>query len=248
MSRFQSKVNANINYAERNVQIDNVQALAKSLAGFLHEIKEEEIILPEADSIADRLRTVGAKNDMIIAKKARMHDALTNISRQVQEGKYNVEESHDPFPDFEALLKELSGEEQGGKTLEDYMKTGTSCKEISDTLQTEDDAEDSDDEIRVERQESDKENELKCPLTTDIFEEPMKSLKCNHNFSKAAVLSLFKNKNTIKCPVAGCSQTLSERDLEPNNRLKMKVERFHRKQQTQQSQPSAFDADCDVVE
>lgn len=62
-----------------------------------------------------------------------------------------------------------------------------------------------------------------CPITRSPFVNPVKksnsslilmnSSSCNHTYSKEAILSMLSGRGSVKCPVAGCSKTVSERTL-----------------------------------
>jgi SUMO ligase MMS21 Smc5/6 complex component len=54
---------------------------------------------------------------------------------------------------------------------------------------------------------------LRCPLTLTRLVEPVRSRKCPHTFSKAAILQMLKG-HEKGCPVAGCPQRISPADLE----------------------------------
>jgi len=52
----------------------------------------------------------------------------------------------------------------------------------------------------------DTEATLKCPITTMLLVEPMKSKVCKHVFSKAAIFEVIRksaNQGTVKCPNFG---------------------------------------------
>jgi E3 SUMO-protein ligase NSE2 len=58
--------------------------------------------------------------------------------------------------------------------------------------------------------------QLRCPLTMDLFEEPVTSKVCKHSFSKKAILQLIQRSpfKSIDCPIAGtkdyCSNAESD--------------------------------------
>ncbi|GAA5908597.1 hypothetical protein JCM6882_003688 [Rhodosporidiobolus microsporus] len=87
------------------------------------------------------------------------------------------------------------------------------------------DEEESDDEIEVGAQQLN----YQCPITLAVLEDPYTSTVCPHSFSNAAIRELLRTQgNSIKCPVAGCSKTLTLATLEKDDSLRRRVE-AHRK-------------------
>lgn len=65
---------------------------------------------------------------------------------------------------------------------------------------------------------------LKCPLTLLLFVEPMRSKKCPHVFSKAAIFSMIQgNRGRCECPIPGCEQILTTNDLQPDRVMARRV-------------------------
>lgn len=71
---------------------------------------------------------------------------------------------------------------------------------------------------------------LICPLTKKQIEEPMKSRKCNHSYSKAAILQHIARRRDAKCPV--CGQIVKEEDLESDAVLVKLLKKEGRKQKS----------------
>lgn len=44
----------------------------------------------------------------------------------------------------------------------------------------------------------------------------MNSKTCGHTYSREAILSLLNGQSSVKCPIAGCSKTVSANKLEPD--------------------------------
>ncbi|GAA5841482.1 hypothetical protein JCM11251_007156 [Rhodosporidiobolus azoricus] len=83
------------------------------------------------------------------------------------------------------------------------------------------DEDESDDEIEVGAQQAN----FQCPLTLGDLEDPYTSTLCPHSFSGPAIKELLKQSgNSIKCPVAGCSKTLTLATLERDEPLRRRVE------------------------
>ncbi|KAJ1986566.1 hypothetical protein H4R33_003289 [Dimargaris cristalligena] len=67
---------------------------------------------------------------------------------------------------------------------------------------------------------------LNCPLTCQLFEEPVKSTVCKHSFSKHAIMDYIRQSSSpTPCPVSGCSRSISLADLKPDRILERKVAR-----------------------
>lgn len=44
---------------------------------------------------------------------------------------------------------------------------------------------------------------LKCPITQQLYEKPMKNRNCQHVYSQAGIFQALKNKQQARCPVPG---------------------------------------------
>lgn len=90
----------------------------------------------------------------------------------------------------------------------------------------------SDDEIAIERATV----STKCPLTLQEFKEPLSSTKCAHSFEKTAILELFGRQAHVRCPVGGCQETLTKKDLRSDPVIVRKIQRLQKAKQMQQEQ------------
>jgi SUMO ligase MMS21 Smc5/6 complex component len=75
---------------------------------------------------------------------------------------------------------------------------------------------------------------LKCPITSQWFEEPIKSKSCNHTYSKAGLIGILGSgaRATCKCPWPGCpNQQLSLAQCEPDRQMEMKVKKQRRREE-----------------
>ena len=72
----------------------------------------------------------------------------------------------------------------------------------------------------------------KCPLTLREFEDPVTSIHCPHSFEKTAILSLVRSsrgprgERVVQCPVGGCSQQLTEKDLRRDPTMVRRIQRL----------------------
>jgi E3 SUMO-protein ligase NSE2 len=65
---------------------------------------------------------------------------------------------------------------------------------------------------------------LKCPLTLQLLEEPVRNSTCPHVYSKAAILEVIRHgKGMVPCPVAGCSARVTEKQLREDKVMARKV-------------------------
>ena len=64
-----------------------------------------------------------------------------------------------------------------------------------------------------------------------LFVEPVKSVKCSHVFSKAAILELLKAQRggEIECPQAHCPQYLRLQDLQTDRQMERLVTKEKRR-------------------
>ncbi|KAL5493163.1 hypothetical protein EMCRGX_G014301 [Ephydatia muelleri] len=69
---------------------------------------------------------------------------------------------------------------------------------------------------------------LVCPLTKKQMEEPVRSRKCGHSYSKAAILEHIARRRDAKCPV--CGQLIREEELESDGVLIKLLKKEKRKQ------------------
>ncbi|KAK6536686.1 non-SMC element 2, MMS21 [Arthrobotrys megalospora] len=60
---------------------------------------------------------------------------------------------------------------------------------------------------------------LKCPLTMQLFKDPVKAA-CGHSFEKEALLEMLKEykkqKKATICPTTGCGKEIHQKDLKPD--------------------------------
>lgn len=74
------------------------------------------------------------------------------------------------------------------------------------------------------------EESIICPLTRKQMVQPVRSKKCNHSYGKTAIIQHIRSRPRAKCPVVGCANVVTEKDLEPNSSLAFRIKRLERKQ------------------
>lgn len=61
--------------------------------------------------------------------------------------------------------------------------------------------------------------------------KPMRNKKCGHNYDEEAILQHIANRRgrKAKCPVGGCPQEVTKKDLEHNAALEHTIKRKNRR-------------------
>lgn len=69
---------------------------------------------------------------------------------------------------------------------------------------------------------------LMCPLSKGLLVDPVKTINCNHSFSKSAIYGLMAQSQSemVPCPVAGCGAIISKGALRCDERLERKLKRI----------------------
>ena len=85
----------------------------------------------------------------------------------------------------------------------------------------------------------------KCPLTLQEFKMPLTSTKCPHSFESEAILSMIgssanregpRGERIVQCPVPGCSQRLTDNDLQTDAVLIRKIKRIQRAKELEEEE------------
>ncbi|KAJ9476378.1 E3 SUMO-protein ligase MMS21 [Pseudozyma hubeiensis] len=98
---------------------------------------------------------------------------------------------------------------------------------VKDLIPREDgDEEDSDDEIQT----GGLVMNFRCPLTTNILEDPLTNSLCSHSYSKSAIEAYVAAGNN-KCPASSCTANVSKRSLKQDPALVKKVAAFKRREE-----------------
>ncbi|KYQ91755.1 hypothetical protein DLAC_07543 [Tieghemostelium lacteum] len=79
---------------------------------------------------------------------------------------------------------------------------------------------------------------IKCPISQQIFVEPVKNRECGHLYSKASIESYLKNKNQVACPVAGCNKKITHGSYERSAEADIMIAKEIRKQKREINQPT----------
>lgn len=77
------------------------------------------------------------------------------------------------------------------------------------------------------------ENRFKCPITGELFDNPVKKWKivlvlissksCGHTYSKEGIMNYLRKKKSAACPVAGCGKMVTVDSLIPDEDMVWKM-------------------------
>mmetsp|Transcript_21434 Transcript_21434/g.66113 ORF Transcript_21434/g.66113 Transcript_21434/m.66113 type:complete len:247 (+) Transcript_21434:50-790(+) len=138
------------------------------------------------------------------------------------------------IPDFEALISGKMATFRNNTSTDDALLKR--LKKATKVLATTDD---DDDDVEIDEARDVTEAELKCPITTTLFEEPVKSKKCGHVYSRAAAQAYFKTPKN--CARVGCNCILAWADFERCAETELALEKLERAN-TQRAATQADDA------
>eukprot|EP00040_Diaphanoeca_grandis_P022372 m.120007 g.120007 ORF g.120007 m.120007 type:complete len:214 (-) comp28780_c1_seq1:446-1087(-) len=76
----------------------------------------------------------------------------------------------------------------------------------------------------------------KCPITMQIFKNPMKSKICKHTFSHEGITMLLRKEKSINCPRRGCLEKITKADIVEDKEAARNVEKYLREQRENQDE------------
>ncbi|KAK8797922.1 hypothetical protein WA171_005451 [Blastocystis sp. BT1] len=82
---------------------------------------------------------------------------------------------------------------------------------------------DQDEDMEIGVVEANPENRFKCPITGELFENPVKNESCGHTYSKEGIMNYLKKRSFAVCPVAGCDKTVDVNSLVPDEDMAWKM-------------------------
>jgi hypothetical protein len=156
--------------------------------------------------------------------------AVATLEQQIQSGANAASQDEEHMEDYTNTIQKLMQQNQADRQstllpMEQETYYRDVCNEMGQSMASATATNDDDDEIQVVRSAG----SLKCPLTSMLLEEPVKSKHCGHTYSKQAILSHLRVRK--QCPVAGCNNnTLTESQLEPDQETEILVRRERRSQ------------------
>jgi hypothetical protein len=190
---------------------EEVQAFLEEQRGRLQKLAESNVL---------RERTV----DTFVSSVKRLQQEVG--SAQSQGSDANV-------VDYEARLNQLMDKEEDRlKPTRLPVAQETYCRELGTELGEKDvyekakSADDDDIEVMMGSRNA---IQLKCPVTSQFLEEPVKNKLCGHVFSKRGIMHMLKA-GQCRCPVAGCTNSRVTQDqLEDDAATALLVRREIRK-------------------
>lgn len=185
----------------------------------------------------ERLQKIAEKNVMNSRAVDSFIGALSAVRTQVQ----STPETEEPL-DYERIIQDKMQQysaSQAGSQLNIHDEKF--CREIRSSLGIKERAsrgrkgDDSDEELEVIPNKAGTQS-LKCPITTMLYEEPVRNKVCGHVYSKAGIMQQLRARQT-RCPVAGCrNRQVTKEQLEEDMETAMKVKRQRRREETERQQ------------
>ena len=124
------------------------------------------------------------------------NEELDNVSSRTSDSV----ESHQALKEFNNIIKPRSRDQQSRETVQEPMDaSGIIFSQVEEALY--------------------------CPITKKPFEEPLRNKLCNHCYSKEAVCQMLARRNSIRCPVGGCTKQVMMENLIPDRELARRVRR-----------------------
>ncbi|SAM58573.1 related to MMS21-SUMO ligase and component of the SMC5-SMC6 complex [Ustilago bromivora] len=71
---------------------------------------------------------------------------------------------------------------------------------------------------------------FRCPLTTNLLEDPLTNTNCTHSYSRSAIMEYVAAGNN-RCPASSCTATVTQRTLKQDPALSRKVAAFKRREE-----------------
>ncbi|KAH7074086.1 zinc-finger of the MIZ type in Nse subunit-domain-containing protein [Paraphoma chrysanthemicola] len=181
-------------------------------------------------------------------RQQRQKDAYTSLSLTARYARNNE------YRDFKRIVHDAKFGDDGpvlGHEDTWFTETGSPAPGTTNTQRG--DLDDDDDIIMDKATIS-----TRCPITFQQYKEPYTSTKCPHTFEKNAILEMIRSSPNmvggagpggrgvkgVSCPVAGCSQMLTQADLRSDPILIRKIKRM---QQAEAAQAEESSEDEEVV-
>eukprot|EP00743_Colponemidia_sp_Colp-15_P006823 GILK01007360.1.p1 GENE.GILK01007360.1~~GILK01007360.1.p1 ORF type:complete len:240 (-),score=38.06 GILK01007360.1:98-787(-) len=193
----------------------------KSMYNHVEEVAISFAESGDADKVKDLQDDLTGILELEIKAKTAM-DALAAIRMQ-----NNPEELR---PMFETKLQEFKSRQP---SVSQHPRHKTSKEKFWGILHDGETMPDQDDELIVQGGDVPD----KCPLTMQPFKEPVSNDKeqggCGHTYERSAIMDYIRNqsrrKRTVPCPVAGCSNHVTEQRLERNVDVEFSQQRRKKK-------------------
>ncbi|KAH8707537.1 zinc-finger of the MIZ type in Nse subunit-domain-containing protein [Phaeosphaeriaceae sp. PMI808] len=171
-------------------------------------------------------------SQLFTTRQQRQKDNYTSLSLTARYARNNE------YRDFKRIVHDAKyGDDGPALGHEDtwFTETGSPAPGISNTQRG--DFDDDDDIIMDKATIS-----TRCPLTFQQYKEPYTSTKCPHTFERTAIMEMIRASpnilggggaglrgggvKAVECPVTGCSQMLTQKDLRSDPILIRKIKRI----------------------
>ncbi|KAK9382886.1 zinc-finger of the MIZ type in Nse subunit-domain-containing protein [Kockiozyma suomiensis] len=182
-----------------------------------------EIILKSSRDAMERVTLV--RDNQISEPDKVFTDTLVNLRRN-RDAKSDQEKylHNEAYVSFRNNIWETLYEDEAVPEPKNWFDQETGASKLLSEIYTELNNGNDDEEIFVARET----RSLRCPITLQLFVDPVTSTKCPHSFSSQAIMSLLnrpRSRGNVECPVAGCNKILRKTDLKADPALAKKVER-----------------------
>ncbi|KAL5118611.1 hypothetical protein ACEQ8H_003462 [Pleosporales sp. CAS-2024a] len=161
-------------------------------------------------------------SELFADRQLREKDLYTSLSLKIRYARNNE------YRDFKRIVHDAKYGDNGpvlGHEDTWFTETGSPAPGITNTQRG--DFDDDDDIIMDKATIS-----TRCPLTFQQFKEPYTSTKCPHTFEKNAIMEMIRTSGrgsgvkSVNCPVSGCDQNLTLKDLRSDPILIRKIKRM----------------------
>lgn len=75
---------------------------------------------------------------------------------------------------------------------------------------------------------------LKDPLSLNYFVDPVMSMSCKHVFEKEHIMRLLSMETNLKCPITGCVEMITKKELLPDLLMRLRVKAHKEKEKTRE--------------
>ncbi|POY73648.1 hypothetical protein BMF94_3183 [Rhodotorula taiwanensis] len=194
----------------------------------------------EKDFLAtlDRAKEISIKSGTISDMRQRLTQGhqLTNIYQMYEKKVQEPLEKERTKTARQKYMKDCPSYEGYRQIVWENLTSNQAVPSIKRFLPRQDGDEESDDEeIEFGAQTSN----FQCPITLGVLEDPYKSTVCPHAFSGAAIKEIIQQeKGSTRCPVAGCSKTITLATIEPDEQLARRVAAHVKRQKEGRTQAS----------
>lgn len=178
----------------------------------------------------NRLKKLAEQN----VERERTVDTFVSAVRDLRQKILSASSNDPAVTDYEDQLKALMDKHEKSRQASQLeIHQETYFRETMDALGEKDEfaPKAGDDDIEVVMS-GNKTVSLKCPVTSALFQDPVKNKACGHVYSRVGIDHLLKSsRGRCNCPVAGCTNgNVNSQQLEPDVTMATLVRREKRRQ------------------